>query len=40
MREVVRVYSAGELIPIESSKDLGFNGALIESIVKATYRTR
>lgn len=40
LREVVRVHSAGELIPIESGENLGLNRALIEGIVKATCGTR
>ena len=39
LREVVRVYSAGELIPIESGKNLSVNRTLPEGIVKATCRS-
>lgn len=39
-REVVRVNSAGELIPIEGSKNLCVDGAVLEGTVKTTWRFR
>lgn len=36
----MRIHLAGELVPIESSKDLGVNRALLESIVKAACMSR
>lgn len=38
--EVVGVYLAGELIPIEGGKDSSVNGALLKGVMKATCRFR
>lgn len=38
--EVMRVHSAGELVPVEGNKDPSINGALFEGIVKTTCRSR
>lgn len=36
LMEVMRVYPAGELIPIEGGKDSSVNGALLKGVMKAT----
>ena len=37
---IVRVHSAGKLIPIEGGHDPSIDRALFERIVKTTYRSR
>jgi hypothetical protein len=37
LRKVVRIYFAGELIPIEGSEDTSINGAVPKGEMKTTF---